>query len=192
MKIIQRKSHHRSAGDCFCDLFLQSACSIYQFRQICACKNGKVLRCTDTVSGNRYITADDRLSKDHCLINRSNGLYVINHASYVCRKHGRIDLSACYRIDQCTLTTLRVFGLEFFYFHTFFAFNGFFHLGNTVRFVVLNTDTAHRFRESFQDYFQSAYNAFRFFHHSAVVTGNVWLTLRTVYQDMVDLVRFFR
>ena len=62
MKIIQRKSHHRSAGDCFCDLFLQSACSIYQFRQICSCKNGKVLRCTDTISGNRYITADNRLS----------------------------------------------------------------------------------------------------------------------------------
>ena len=153
MKIIQSKSHHRSAGDCFRDLFLQSACSIYQFRQICSCKNGKVLRCADTVSGHCDITADNRLSQDYCFINRSNGFHVINHASYVCRKHGRIDLSACYRIDQCTLTTLRVFGLEFFYFHAFFAFDGFFHLGNTIRFVVLNTDASHCFRESFQDYF---------------------------------------
>ena len=190
MKIIQRKSHHRSAGDCFCDLFLQSACSIYQFRQICACKNGKVLRCADSVSGNRYITADDRLSEDHCLINRSNSLYVINHASYICRKHSGIDLSACYRIDQRTFTTLWVFGLKLFYFHTLFAFDGFFHPGNTIRFVVLDTDTSHCLRESFQDYFQTTNNAFRFFHHPSVVTGDIRLTFRTVDQDMIDLVGF--
>ena len=91
------------------------------------------------LDGGRFATSDlnDLYRR---IINRNNRIHVVHDTAGISRKHGGIDLSACNRIDQGTLTALRVLGEERTYRNSRFILDQLRHLFDSLRFVVLNTD----------------------------------------------------
>ena len=113
-------------------------------------KNIKVLGILNPLSCYCHDTVHNRFSKDNGFINSNYGIYVVNYASCICRKHGRVDLSVCDSFDQETLTTLWVLGHQLCYFNTWNIFYHFFQFRNTVRLVILNTDISLRIVKELQ------------------------------------------
>ena len=131
----------------------------------------------------------DRSSKCHCVINTAYCFNIIYNTSGICWKHGGVDFSSCHCIDQGTLTTLGIFGHQFFYFDIRDSGSQFFHSGNTIRLIVLNADTTLCIWKKSDYDFQSFHNLLRLIHHAPVITCKIGLTFCTVHQYVFNLVR---
>ena len=147
-------------------------------------------RTVDALTGYCENPLHDWSSKCHCIINTAYCFNIIYNTSGICWKHGGVDFSSCHCIDQGTLTTLGVFGHQFFYFDIRDSGSQFFHPGNTIRLVVLNADTTLCIWKKSDYDFQSFHNLLRLIHHAPVITCKIGLTFCTVYQYVFNLVRF--
>ena len=190
MKIIHGKAHHRTAGDYLSCVVLQTACRVDQLGHIRSCTDFKMSRAVDAFSGYRKNTLHDRSAKGYRIIYAADGLHVVYNTACICRKHGGVDLSSSHCVDQGSLTALGVLGHQFLDFDIGDARYQLFHFRNTVWLVVLNADTALCvFEKTYYD-LQAFYHLLGLVHHAPVVACQVRLTFCTVYQYVLNLVRF--
>ena len=155
-------------------------------------RNQEVLRIFHCISSYCHDALHQRFSFQDSLGNRDNGIHVVHNTSGVRRKHRRVDLSSGNRVDQHTLSTLRIFGLQRLDLNPGITFRTLFHFADTIRFVVLDTDTSFGFWENFQNHLKSCHQFFRLLQHTAVITGQIRFTLRTVYQYVINGFRILR
>ena len=146
----------------------------------------------DTIPGNGKDTLHNRSSQYNRVVNGSHRLHIIYYAAHICRKHGRIDLTACGSINKGTLASLWIFGHQFLYLYPRNILYKLLHFSDTVRFVVLNTDISLCLIKNSQDNAKAFHNLLRMIQHSPVVAGKVWLALRTIDQDKFNLIRILR
>ena len=164
------------------------ACNSCSLKEICLPKIGKTVSVKTYMEqmlkeGEAYAgTGSDR---EHMGI----GLMICR---ILCRKHGGIDLSSGGGIDQSTLAALRIFCHNLFHFNSGMSLYQFTELCNTVRLIIFNADIAFCMIKKLQHYLKTRNDLVRFFQHSPVITGQIRLALRPVYQNIFNLIRLLR
>ena len=89
-------------------------------------------------------------------------------------------------------TSLRIFGLETADTDIVLSLHGLFHRGDGFRLVVLNTDHAYRALEKLEQDLHTFHDLVCFGTHHLIIAGQIWFTLGTIHNNVLDGVRILR
>ena len=154
--------------------------------------HNKIARISHRITRHRHDTVHQRPAFIDRMVDRHDGVHVVDHTACVRRQHGRIDRSAGGRIDDLTLRALRILRLKRLHADTRLILRQLPEQLYTIRLVVLHCQYASRILEQLQINFQTVNQFLRLFQHTPVIRSEIRLTLRTVGDHIVYFLRFFR
>ena len=125
------------------------------------------------------------------MVNSHNRVHVIDYAPCVRWQHLRVDCPAGSGIDNLSLGSLGIFGLKRLHTDTRLVLGQLLQYFHTVRFIVLHRKDAPGIGKKLQGNFQSLYKFLRLFYYPPVIGRQIWLTLCTVGNHIIDFLRLF-